>query len=71
MSTKKKYPPIKLSAREYELVANLIGPLEAQGISRSEFRCILEEANVAIDSVIDELLGVGIQKNNTASEILI
>jgi len=46
--TKKKYPSTELSTGQRELIARLVGPLEARGISRSAFRDILADANITV-----------------------
>ena len=46
MSKKRKYPSTELSTAQRELIARLVGPLEARGISRSVFRDILADAEI-------------------------
>ena len=48
MSEKSKYPSTELSTGQRELIARLVGPLEARGISRSTFRTILAEAEFPV-----------------------
>lgn len=48
MIKKRKYPSTELSTSQRELVARLVGPLEARGISRSAFRSILTEAEFTV-----------------------
>lgn len=48
MSTKQKYPSAELSTGQRELIARLVGPLEARGISRAAFRDILADANIRV-----------------------
>lgn len=45
---KNKYPSTQLSTDQRELIARLIGPLEAHGISRSTFRSYLSEAGFIV-----------------------
>lgn len=48
MIKKRKYPSTELSTSQRELIARLVGPLEARGISRSAFRSILAEAEFTV-----------------------
>jgi hypothetical protein len=48
MSEKRKYPSTALSTAQRELIARLVGPLEARGISRSVFRDILADAEITV-----------------------
>ncbi len=48
MIRKSKYPSTELSTSQRELIARLVGPLEARGISRSTFRTILAEAEFPV-----------------------
>lgn len=49
MSNKKrKYPSTELSTDQREIIARLVGPLEARGISRSVFRDALVDAEFAV-----------------------
>jgi transposase len=48
MSEKRKYPSTELSTAQRELIARLVGPLEARGISRSVFRDILADAEMTV-----------------------
>ena len=48
MFKKRKYPSTELSTDQRELVARLVGPLEARGISRAVFREILAEAEISV-----------------------
>ena len=48
MPTKQKYPSAELSTGQRELIARLVGPLEARGISRVAFRDILADANITV-----------------------
>ena len=48
MIKKSKYPSTELSTGQRELIARLVGPLEARGISRSAFRDILAEAEIIV-----------------------
>ena len=48
MSEKRKYPSTELSTAQRELIARLVGPLEARGISRSVFRDILADAEITV-----------------------
>ena len=48
MIRKSKYPSTELSTGQRELIARLVGPLEARGISRSTFRTILAEAEFPV-----------------------
>ena len=48
MSEKRKYPSTELSTAQRELIARLVGPLEARGISRSVFRDILADAEITM-----------------------
>ena len=48
MPTKQKYPSAELSTGQRELIARLVGPLEARGISRAAFRDILADANITV-----------------------
>src|SRR5580658_7010284 len=48
MIKKGKYPSTELSTGQRELIACLVGPLQARGISRSAFRDILAEAEIIV-----------------------
>lgn len=48
MTKKRKYPSTELSTSQRELIARLVGALEARGISRSAFRSILAEAEFTV-----------------------
>lgn len=48
MLGKRRYPSTELSTGQRELIARLVGPLEAHGISRAAFRRILAEAEVPV-----------------------
>src|SRR5512144_1624752 len=48
MSEKRKYPSTELSTAQRELIARLVGPLEARGISRSVFRDLLADAEITV-----------------------
>jgi len=48
MSEKRKYPSTELSTAQRELIARLVGPLEARGISRSVFRDMLADAEITV-----------------------
>ena len=48
MSEKRKYPSTELSTAQRELIARLVGPLEARGISRSVFRDILADIEIIV-----------------------
>jgi len=48
MTKKSKYPSTELSTDLRELIARLVGPLEARGMSRAAFRTILAEAKVTV-----------------------
>lgn len=48
MFKKRKYPSTELSTDQRELVARLVGPLEARGISRAVFRDILVDAQISV-----------------------
>ena len=48
MFKKRKYPSTELSTDQRELVARLVGPLEARGISRAVFRDILADAEISV-----------------------
>jgi transposase len=48
MIKKSKYPSTELSTGQRELIARLVGPLEARGISRSAFRDILAETEIIV-----------------------
>ena len=48
MSKKRKYPSTELPTEQRELIARLVGPLEARGISRSVFRDVLADAEVIV-----------------------
>lgn len=48
MTKKRKYPSTELSTSQRELIARLVGPLEARGVSRSAFRSILAEAEFTV-----------------------
>jgi transposase len=48
MIKKSRYPSTELSTGQRELIARLVGPLEAHGISRSAFRNILAEAEITV-----------------------
>jgi hypothetical protein len=48
MSEKRKYPSTELSTAQRELIARLVGPLEARAISRSVFRDILADAEITV-----------------------
>jgi len=45
---KQRYPSTELSTGQRELIARLVGPLEARGISRAAFRDILAEAKITV-----------------------
>ena len=46
--TKRKYPSTELSTDQRELIAHLVGPLEARGISRSVLRDALADAEIPV-----------------------
>ena len=48
MSKKRKTPSTELSTGQRELIARLVGPLEARGISRSVFRDVLADAEITV-----------------------
>ena len=48
MSKKRKYSSTELSTDQRELIARLVGPLEARGISRSVFRDLLVDAGITV-----------------------
>src|SRR5512141_1083315 len=48
MLKKSRYASTELSTGQRELIARLVGPLEARGISRSAFRKILAEAEISV-----------------------
>lgn len=48
MSKKNKYPSTELSTDQRELIARLVGPLEARGISRSVLRDVLADAEISV-----------------------
>ena len=48
MPIKRKYPSAELSTGQRELIARLVGPLEARGISHAAFRDILADANITV-----------------------
>jgi transposase len=48
MSKKRKYPSTELSTDQRELIARLVGPLEARGLSRSIFRDVLADAEITV-----------------------
>jgi transposase len=48
MSEKRKYPSTELTTDQRELVARLVRPLEVRGISRSAFRDVLADAEIAV-----------------------
>ncbi len=48
MCKKRKYPSTELSTDQRELVARLVGPLEARGFSRSIFRDVLADAGITV-----------------------
>ena len=48
MVKKNKYPSTELSTDQRELIARLVGPFEAHGISRTFFRAILAEAEITV-----------------------
>jgi transposase len=48
MSKKRKYSSTELSTAQRELIARLVGPLEARGISRSVFRDVLADAKITV-----------------------
>ena len=48
MLKKSKYPSTELSTGQRELIARIVGPLGARGISRSAFRDILAEAELIV-----------------------
>jgi transposase len=48
MSEKRKYQSTVLSTDQRELIARLVGPLEARGLSRSVFRDILADAKFSV-----------------------
>ena len=48
MSKKRKYPSTELSTGQREIIARLVGPLEARGISRTVFRSILADTGITV-----------------------
>ena len=48
MSKKSKYPSTELSTDQRELIARLVGPLEARGLSRSVFREVLADVEINV-----------------------
>ena len=48
MSKKRKYSSTELSTGQREIIARLVGPLEARGISRTVFRDILVDAGITV-----------------------
>jgi hypothetical protein len=46
--TKRNYPSTELSMDQRELIAHLVGPLEARGISRSVLRDALVDAKYTV-----------------------
>jgi transposase len=48
MTAKRRYASTTLSTAQRELIARLVGPLEARGISRSVFREMLAEAEIIV-----------------------
>src|SRR3990172_31155 len=48
MSKKRKYSSTELSTGQREIIARLVGPLEARGISRSVFRDVLVDAGITV-----------------------
>ena len=48
MSEKRQYPSTAVSTAQRELMARLVGPLEARGISRSVFRDLLADAEITV-----------------------
>ncbi len=48
MSTKRKYPSTELSTDQRELIARLVSPLEARGISRAVLRAVLSDAEITV-----------------------
>ncbi len=48
MSKKRKYPSAELSNGQREIIARLVGSLEARGISRTVFRGILADAGITV-----------------------
>lgn len=48
MSKKHKYSSTELSTDQREIIARLVGPLEARGISRSVFRDVLADAKITV-----------------------
>jgi transposase len=48
MSKRRRYPSTELSTDQRELVARLVGPLEARGISRAVFRDVLADAEISV-----------------------
>jgi transposase len=48
MSKKSKYPSTELSTDQRELIARLVGPLEARGLSRSAFREVLADVEINV-----------------------
>ena len=48
MSKKRKYPSTELTTGQCELIARLVGPLEARGISRSVFRDVLADIEIYV-----------------------
>lgn len=48
MPEKRKYPSTELSTGQRELIARLVGPLEARGIPRAVFRDVLAEAEITV-----------------------
>ncbi|CAK0764633.1 hypothetical protein CCP4SC76_4150003 [Gammaproteobacteria bacterium] len=48
MPKKSKYPSTELTTSQRELVARIIGPMEARGIKRSVFRDTLSDAEFTV-----------------------
>lgn len=48
MFKKRKYPSTELSTSQREIIARLVDPLEAHGISRTVFRGILADAGITV-----------------------
>ena len=48
MSQKRRYQSTELSTELRELIARLVAPLKARGISRSAFRDVLADAEITV-----------------------
>jgi hypothetical protein len=48
MSKKRRYPSTELPTAQRELIARLVGPLEARGLSRSVFRDVLADLEIMV-----------------------